>query len=358
MDFRKLLLLIPVVFVVLISGCTSPVCIPFLPFIPCDGAVEFPDDVVVIKSLDALPQTVSPGQQIKLIAYIQNVGKEPVPQTEGQSKLERIPQQNQKITVDLYDYCEGLFSEVKVKCGGGEKDCKNQPCLCDVTKLLPGQVKDVTWTLKAGDRDQVPLKTECDLKISVTYPYKTISMTDIHFIDYHEMQNRLNEGTFRSKVSYIVSGYGPVKPRITVEDEQPIPVQQGQNGRTVIALRIKNSGKGYLCRPNETKVTKVICDSKIPESYVKVDGIETGVGTKLYYTEGGSCAFKDFGQQALSGGDKFVTLINKESPPFICDIELRENVNLPKETTKHVTTKIEYMYEFRKELKIVIEPKT
>lgn len=349
MDLRKSLLLVPIILVVFTSGCTSPVCIPFLPFIPCDRVVELEDDVIVIKSFDALPQIVSPGQQIKLVAYIQNVGKEPVPQKEGQGKLEKIPIDRQKITVDLYDYCEGLFSDIRVNCEGKTNYNEHK---CEITNLLPGQVKEIDWTLKAGSKDQVPLKTECDLKISVTYPYKTISLTDISFIDYHEMQNRLNEGTFRKKDSYIVSGYGPIKPRMTVEDQQPIPVQQGEPGRTVIALRIKNSGKGYLCRPDIT-TNKVVCDSKIPKDYVTIEGIGSGGDNMLRYSteEGSTCLFRN------SQLKEDVTLIKKESPPYLCEIEIN-NVNLPKETTKYVTTSVEYMYEFRKELRVTIEPKT
>jgi len=343
MDFTKALLLIPVILVVFTSGCTipgiGPVCLPFL---PCERVVEFEDDVIVIKSLDALPQTVSPSQQIRLVAYIQNVGKEPVPQNDLGSALA-----GQKIIVNLYDYCEGLFSDIKVNCEGQEKPNQHE---CEITNLLPGQVKEIDWTLKAGSKEQVPLKTECDLKVSVTYPYKTTSLTQITFIDYQEMQRQLSEGTFRKRDSYIVSGYGPVKPRITVEDQQPIPipVQQNEPGRTVVALKIKNSGKGYLCRPAGTiegdeKTTGIICDSKIPKDNIKIEWGD------LNFVSGGSCTLNPIPDE--------VTIIKKESPPLLCEIELSGGVNLPKETTKHVTTEIEYLYEFRKELKVTIEPK-
>jgi hypothetical protein len=350
MDPRKAALLIPVIALVFISGCTSPVCIPFLPFIPCDRVVEYEDDVIVIKSLDALPKTVSPGQQIRLVAYVENVGKDKVPQTDGQNKLS-TELANQKIRVNLYDYCEGLFPEVKVICEGNDpKDCKgglgNVECECEI-ELLPGQIKEIDWILEAGSQEQIPLKTECDFKVSVTYPYKTASMTDITFIDYSYMQHQINQGTFRERDSYIVSGYGPVKPRITVEDKQPIPVQDNGAGKTVIALRIRDSGSGYLCRLDGSKV---VCDSKIPSKYIKIEGIEGD----LRYTQGeeATCLFPN----GILKED-FATLIKKESPPYICEIELKENVNLPREATEHVTTEIEYLYEFRKEARVTIEPK-
>lgn len=360
MDFRKALLLLPVIlFVAPISGCTipgiGPICIPFL---PCEKVVEMPNDVIVINSLEALPQTVSPGQQIRLITYIQNKGEKPVPQ-DGISDYK-------KIEVSLYDYCEGLFKDVKILCEGETSSCRekkdpnNKECKCDLKRLLPGQIKEVSWILTAGDKTQVPLKTECDLKVSVTYPYKTTSLSTITFIDYQEMQNQLNEGTFRKRDTYIVSGYGPVKPRIVVEDQQPIPVQDKQAGKTVISLNVKNSGNGYLCRAagsieGDKKTSGVICDSKIPKDKAKIMGIGAlGSDNDLIYSSGdATCAInKDDGKP-----EKDVVLIKKESPPYLCQIELKQGVNLPKEATEHVTTSVEYLYEFRKEIRVTIEPK-
>lgn len=357
MELRKLLLLLPIVFVVFTSGCTSiPICVPFLNIGDC-GPVVFEDDILIIKSLDALPQTVSPGQQIRLVGYIQNIGKDTVPHDKLSDKLK-----GQKITVNLYDYCKGLFSEIKVNCPDGQSDCIKDDtggCKCEISKLLPGEVKEIDWILKAGNEDQVPLKTECDLKVAVTYPYKTTSLTDITFIDYHEMQNQVNDGTYRSRDSYIVAGYGPVKPIITVEDRQPIPVQQGEAGKTVVALRVKNGGAGYVCRlPNTLEGQKdeqgIVCDSKIPKDNVRITGIGKG-NLLLSKQEESTCKFEESADYLTTDDD--VVLIRKESPPYLCEIELSESVNLPKETTEHVITTVEYLYEFRKEIEIVIEPK-
>jgi archaellum component FlaG (FlaF/FlaG flagellin family) len=343
MDFKKILIILPILLVVASSGCTIPytnICIPFLG--QCDKVVEFENDVIIIKDFQALPQTVSPGQQIRLVAYVQNIGNEEVPQNSLNGDYKEAG-----ITVDLYDYCEGLFSGAKVDCGGKQSDCTaSGGCRCSNIDLLPGQIKEVSWTLTAGGNAQVPLRTECDLKMSVTYPYKTKSLTMITFIDYQEMQRQLNEGTFRQRDTYIVSGYGPAKPMITIEDQQPIPVQQGEAGTTIASFKVKNSGSGFLCRLDNDK--KIVCDSKIPADKATISGVD---GELSFVTEG-ECAFSG------SNPKEDVTLIQKESPPMICGITLSEDVNLPKETTKHVTVDIEYMYEIRKEIKITIEPKT
>ncbi len=371
MELKKIILLIPaLILIVSVSGCTIPgmgtVCIPFL---PCEKVVELEDDIIVIKSLDALPQTVSNEQQIRLVAYVQNTGKEPVPQRLG--KNTKIKEENQKININLYDYCSGLFSKVEKSCDGGEfKDCKDtNDCFCKIDELLPGQIKPVVWILKAGSRSNVPLKTECDLKVSVTYPYKTTSLSTISFIDYNYMQNQINEGTFKKTDSYIVSGYGPVKPMMFVEDEQPIAVQSGHEGNTVVNLKIKNKGKGYLCRDagtietDKTTTSSVICDSKIPAGNINISGIENSCdsnsGGKLCYSTGtdSSCTIKELNIGTTTDKNKYVTLIKKESPPMLCEIKLSEKTNLPRVTTKHVIISVEYLYEFRQQIKIIIEPK-
>lgn len=347
MEMKKLFLLLPIVLIVFTSGCTSlPFCIPFLNIGNC-GVVEFEDDIIVISSLEALPQTVSPGQQIRVVTYVQNTGKDKVPQTQGATALDKI-KDNRKVTVNMYDYCKGLFQDVGVECEGTITDCNdnnNEGCKCEISQMLPGQTKEVSWILKAGNTEDVPLKTTCDLKIAVTYPYKTTSLTDITFIDYSYMQHQINQGTFRKKGSYIVAGYGPIKPVITVEDQQPIPVQDKEAGKTVISLGVKDGGNGYLCRESGGEV---ICDSKIPKDNIEIMGIDGN----LQYSAGGECVF--------NGGDleDDVTLINKKSPGMICEIELDSGVNLPKETTEHITTSVEYLYEFRKDIKVTIEPKT
>jgi hypothetical protein len=354
MDYMKGLLLTPLIAVMLTSGCTSipgldGICIPFL---TCGNVVEYPDDVIVIKSLDALPQKASPGQQIRLVAYIQNTGKDPVPQDDFRGFM------TQGISADLYDFCQGIFDVASVNCGDQQiTGSTMQNTECNNIKLLPGEIKEIGWTLKASQ--DVKLRTECDLKVSVNYPYKTTSLTMITFIDYQEMQRQLNEGTLRKRESYIVTGYGPVKPTITVEDQQPIPVQQNEPGRTVVSLKIRNAGNGFLCRQGGTSEQNIVCDGKLPNINIKIEGIGYDSGLTYSSEPGATCAFPSHISGTLMGPPspyEFITLIRGESPPLLCQIEISDNVNIPKETTKHITTEIEYLYEFRDEINVVIEP--
>ena len=95
---KALLAVLFILPVLLLSGCTIP-GIGTLPFFgPVTTAYE--NDVIIVKELTALPENVAPGQPVKLVAYIQNVGNV---QVSG-------------ITVELYDYCSGQF-------GSGGETC-------------------------------------------------------------------------------------------------------------------------------------------------------------------------------------------------------------------------------------------
>ena len=102
-----LLLILPVVAILLVSGCTIPgtdIEIPFLsdwfgPAVEQDTA-----DVVVISSLRAIPDTVVPGQTFRIVSYIQNKGSKTIPLDQSDLKTTANLQiQNSRPVVELYD---------------------------------------------------------------------------------------------------------------------------------------------------------------------------------------------------------------------------------------------------------------
>ncbi len=117
----KAFFLLPItLFLVLsISGCTNfeipgigPICIPGIG--NCGGTTEYENDILIIKTLDAIPQTISTGQQLRLSAWITNNGGETVPQTYFKSEFQGY--YAGKVRIKLYDSCEGLFEPIKVIC--------------------------------------------------------------------------------------------------------------------------------------------------------------------------------------------------------------------------------------------------
>ncbi|MEM7815568.1 MAG: hypothetical protein QXN71_00435 [Candidatus Aenigmatarchaeota archaeon] len=328
------ILLIPatLILVIFASGCTIPgfenFCIPGL---TCQQTIEYENDVLVISNLDAIPSTVSTGQQFRLSAWIENRGGETVPQKEIE-----IP-----VKIKLYDTCEGLFKEIKVLCPGPQQSEKTG-IECSITGILPKQKIPVFWTLTAYDSKQIPLETSCKLKVYVQYPYRTKSITSISFVDYVEYQRMLDEGKFKPITSYITEGYGPIKPYLTVEDQQPIPVKNGQPSNTIMAFQIKNKGSGFLVGSLEDTTTPEISASSIK--------IITNVGTqKADYKIG------TYISSAINKMDAF-QLIGKESPKQHFTIETPYQNKIEKIATYFVTTSIEYIYEFRKEIEVKIKP--
>ncbi len=340
---RKILLLLPIVVIVLSSGCTQSCIIP-IPGLCGGHTTEYEHDVIVIKSLEALPNKVSPGQQIKLRAYIENRGNKNV---EG-------------IQVSLYDHCGNLFS-VSPRCpDNSNPDADAESCTFD---LLPHQIKSVEWTLVSSDSTK--LKTECDLKIYARYAYVTDSITSVTFINYQEYQKQLDEGTFHPITSYITEGYGPIKPYITVEDTQPIPVEKsgansGSKTTVTIGVQLKNRGSGFLACENNNLPYKVT-EKEITSAKLDSSGCVSGktfymTATKIgnNYDIADEIKTKCLEKIKSQG----FTFIKKETPKIICSIDAPTDVNLPKQSTIHVTAQVAYAYEFRKDIKVTIEPKT
>jgi len=311
----------------------------------CGGKTEFAHDVIVIKSLEALPNRVAPGQQIKLQSYIENRGNERV----------------DDIEVVLYDTC-GLFSKVVPECPGGKK-ITERGVGCKI-ELLPLQTKPVSWNL-VSDKN-IRILSRCDLKIYARYTYTTESVTSITLIDYREYQKLLDEGKLKSRGSYITEGYGPVKPYLTVEEQQPVPVGD-EGGIITLGFQIKNRGSGFLSEGNEIKFDwQGECDpSRLSSGTICMKATKMGRGGKydIVYRAGNGkgdvySGLKECLEEHFKKEGK-IALIKGESPKIICPIPLPkpQEVNLPKESTIHVTTAIKYTYEFRREVRVTVEPK-
>ncbi len=337
---------IALLLVLSISGCTGielpiigNICIPGL---TCTGSTtEYENDVLIIKTLDAIPQTISTGQQMRLSAWITNNGGETVPQKVFAGKTgAQMTLQLDIITVELYDTCEGLFESVTPNCPS-EATISSTKKGCIIKTLLPKQTIPVSWSLVANKADKIPLETPCNLKVYVRYPYQTKSMTSISFVDYTEYQRMLDTNTFKAITSYITEGYGPIKPYLTVEDTQPIPVERGKESTTSMAFQIKNKGSGVLSFFQQDSygnpyIAILNQDIKI-QSDVKNYDIGKQIESKI--TEMGNIQF-----------------VNKESPKQTFAIKTPSDNQIEKIATYYVTTSVDYMYEFRKEIKVTIKP--
>ncbi len=317
--WRKITLLLPLVLIIVTSGCTLPggFCIPGF---PCAPAHEEEHDVYVISSLNAFPKEVSPDQDLRLVAIVEN------------KATRALEGGDSKVTVELYDYCEGLFTT--------DESRKNQEI-----GLIPGEKAEVFWTLHSNENTK--LVSTCKLKIRAKYKYTTNSVTQVFLIDYAEMQRQLNEGTFKEEASPYSGSFGPLKPYLTVEDTQPIPVPSDKEEvSTVFGFQIKNKGNGFL----------TTCNGEDEE------GQNPGITSKnIAITAQGGGADK-LQTQLNDGIDKLnnkkLILIGKESPKLILQVNDWNVGNIPIKTTKVIETTInDYCYEFRKEIDVKVQPK-
>ena len=360
--------LIPIILIlaVSVSGCTVPgfESIPFIgtfciPGLTCATVVEYEHDVLLVTTLEAQPSTVSTGQQFRLSAWIENKGAETVPQKDVQST---------QVKIKLYDACEGLFKSIQVTCPDQSGTLTTSAGVtgveCSITNILPKQKIPVFWTLIANDKDKIPLETSCNLKVYVQYPYRTKSITSITFVDYVEYQRQLNEGKFTPITSYITEGYGPIKPYLTVEDQQPIPVKNGVASTTTLAFQFKNKGSGFLAGslsagsaqgtdPYGSLYSGIggVQATSTPTIPTSAITIESNVGSGS-----GDYAIKGEILSAIRGQTQPFQFIGRETPKFFFTIPTPSNNKIEKVATYHVTTSVTYLYEFRKEMKITIKP--
>ena len=365
----RMFLPICVLLLVVSSGCTVPILnidLPGLPDIPGfgDTVVQQEHDVIVINSFDAYPDEIDAGGTTKLIAYIQNIGDADV----------------YNVQVDLFDYCQGLFTPRLLTCGPEEYqvlagDNPDTPgyqgyTKCNIKRILSKQIVPVIWSVCQNRAEAVKVKTVCPpdgMKMSVRYNYTTTSLTTIQFISLEEMQRQMIERTYDTTNSYISLGQGPIKPVVTVEDKQPIPVfsvnpgglntNQGvPDARTVLKLQLKNMGSGQL----DTKVPVTMESGGtrdvvgIKESSVKVsltDDVKP-IDTKDEPMSD-ACYF-----MSSAWGDDVVRLVGKESSPYYCKIDVASlKGSVTTETSRVIRASVSYDYLLTKNVFVTVNPK-
>jgi len=310
-------------FVVFTSGCVIPGTDIVIPIPGFGGPREQTDDVVIITSFDAQPNKISPSQQTNLIAYVQNKGSE------------RFANGGRfgTVSIELYDYCSDLYEDVTMRCGP-------QPevgTLCVIDRLLPQEIKPITWALKAKQNITLPITCPPDgMKVAVRYSYSTPSSTTVSFIDPDEYQSQLERKTFKTIESQISAGEGPVKPFLTVEDQQPISAHEGS--KVTFAFQIKNRG---------TEGQGFLVGNSIPKDKIIITAEDTELKAAL--------------DKCKEAWPAEITLIRKESSKYLCQIDVPANIISSivnnKETTRTINIQISYEYEFRDYEKVTIEPK-
>lgn len=313
------LLLLPLGLVVFISGCTVPGTDIDLLGIFGPPVISLEDDVIILRSLEAIPSTITYPQQVRVLALVENKGTEkyPIPGIDDTTKIE----------VNLFDFCDGLFEQPEIDNCGIEGD-NDEGNTCFIGSLLPGEVRQVSWTLKPREQNLI---TTCDFKVAITYPYQTSGLTSIHLINPDEYDRQLTQGTYQQQQSTISQGDGPVKAHFEVKDVQPIPLHDDGDAETTITLVIENEGNGFIKGTDRSEVT--LLDANI-------------LGGSGIFQATDDCHFKV--------GDKIELIQNTRELP--CNIGLPDKAEVPRETSGQLTVDIAYTYEFTREVRVTVEP--
>ena len=310
---NKIYLLSLLAFVIIVSGCT-------IPGFGGGGSVqsEYENDIVIIKDQHVFPESVKASQKISLVTYVQNLA-------------ERNPDKF-AVSVDLYDNC-GIFSSTIPKCPTTTGTTAT-PTGCKDIKLLPKETKEISWTLTPDKgKVKVPIPS-CKLKVAVSYPYKTVSQTEIYFIDAQEARRQQEQGTFKEKDSVPQKGEGPIVAYIIPDTNVRQPIFSDAESFPV-SLYVENKGSGFL--------------TKTADKDLSGSGIIVPDQTAIPRATDPPCLWdqNDFKSEKI-------TIISKKSPPYPCQLEVPSPV--PRELTKRLEVTVPYTYEFRKESAVTIEP--
>jgi hypothetical protein len=337
---RKIAFILPLVLIVVTSGCTVPgtgITIPFIPDFFGDEIIEYEHDVLVIRSIRAVSSTIVPGQTFRIIVDIENTGKDTINDAE----------------VKLYDWCSSVFTINQASDGSTVRSAGSSKqgdlSMIKLSKILPSEIKEVYWELKSSSK--IDIKTICPqdgMKVYVKYTYTTGSTTTIELINDNELQKLLEEGKFSATQSVISVDYGPIKPYLTVEDQQPIP--QG-SGSTVIGIQIENRGNGFLS-----------------DYTISHDNVEIKLPNYLTPLNPSECTFKDTGKKEgtmkIYEPKEDIRLIKGKSPKLLCEVKIPPYGNPPTGLLIERTATIRgemvvknYNYEFRGSAAVVVDPK-
>lgn len=316
------------VLVLLVSGCTIPGLEWLFP-----GPSSEANDVVVIKSLQVTPAAqIEEGQSIHLYADVENIEEPGYPAAKN-------------VQLVIYDYCQNLFDTPKANCPSGTSTLANEGVGCSLNDLKPKEIRTVDWTIKAK---KIPVTQTCDIKLKVTYDFSTKGATRIVFIDPEELSARIRRGESWKVSASETLDYGPVKPYVTVMDQQPVPFSSlDQPAGATIKVQIKNVGGGYVSKipydgNNQGNVLKDTQDLEIKLSQESDPGSSSPQQT--------GCVFE-------KDGDKDeIELIQKQSSPLICRVTPSGGAAIGTEKTFHIQSQVSYTYEFRKEVKITVKP--
>jgi hypothetical protein len=350
------------VLVVFSSGCTIPVLNIEIPGLDIPGfgppVTTDTSDILVIKSMEVVPDTVDSGGTAQVVAYIQNVGDKPVGDAAN------------PVVVDLYDYCQGLYTPTLLTCGT-EESYTQDVTKCSISQILPKQTVPIIWSICQNKATPVKVKTVCPtegVKMSVKYHYTTSSITTVSLIGLSEMQREMIERRYDTDNGYISLGQGPIKPVLTVEDKQPIPVYDIKpgssqtntdviNARTVLKLQLQNKGSGQLDSRMTVDGRSIVA---IEGSKVKIlSGIGSGENdlTPLAPSSDNPvpCMFGG------SGGDwanEPIRMIGSESSPYLCTINIAALAGkVTMTTSRHIQLEVSYDYLITRSAMITIDPK-
>lgn len=291
---KKILLVIPLAIVVLTSGCTALENL----FNPQTSADPF-----VTIDVDAFPKEVVAGEDVDVVATIENTGAAGGP-----------------IIVNFFDFSAGLFRPTDI-----------DSLRFTIDSLGAFEKREVIWNMVQTPAAKVN-NIKANFKILVTYPGTSTSLTTVGLINEDEKTRQIQEGTWKIEKPVINKGQGPVIGWIEILGTTPISVDRGEIGNMNIKIMIEDVGgveRGSVFQNNV-----FITDFKLAQ----IDGIDNVMIDLDCFPEEGTIELID---------GKFSKVCSATISEELTDFE--------KEITIPFFIEVSYIYSVHDEVEVVIK---
>ncbi len=300
------MMLIPVIFTVLLSGCVMTEYIQGGATTPAKKV--YSPDVMVIENTKAIPSQVFAGSDFTLAFLIKHQGN---PKSSDPAK---------NVKVIVYDW--GLCKP-KESSNNGIIELKTYKT------FMPEQEEQLTMDFTAPLNDEIArMEYDCPIRFKVEYDYEGKTQVDIKVIDKETKKEQIRLGTYQTFYPTQVQGLGPVKIDINFYSEQPFE----ELSKQVLSIQLKNVGKGRI---KDSKIENGKLIIEFPKGFKEITCDKMSCS-------GGKCKLKEDMQ-----------FIGESTQKIRCSFKVPE---VEEEKTYYVKTFVKYTYEIDEEEEVKVKP--
>ena len=314
--FKPLLAILPLVFVLLVSGCTSPIT-PIIPAGTAGGVsvVDFYSDFADIYS----------GESVKFNLMVQNTGS---------VEADHVFAELLGLDEDWFEGSEKFPNEAECRYDGNHFSLLSPKPEYNVR----GEIHVCTWTYDTPEGIPKGMSVTYEATARVYYNYQTGVMKSITLMSYSKMKELQEQGNpFPSDTLSQTSS--PVS--ITATARSPIRIFGNERITFPLEIVIENTGGGVACQVGK-------CKKSVGNEWNEIL-ISIGFsGNNMNIVPGSGC------EQFMSGYGAYVSVWPGKSNKITCDIEVVNPSQITGPEQRSVRIHADYSYFIEKSIPITV----